>query len=155
MEQFEKIYMFNPFKIEKADSKAIGAAYVGLQEKLNKETDTPYQIAQNIEVYANMNFLLGEMIARLQREYDLLKTEINITENKQIYMQRKQWQETNTEKAPAMSYFEAMAKEYVKEDSKNLAELGANLFRFKKAYESIESKQNALKKKIEAIKYEL
>ena len=70
-------------------------------------------------------------------------------------MQRKQWQETNTEKAPAMSYFEAMAKEYVKEDSKKLAELGSKLFRFKKAYESIESKQNALKKKIEAIKYEL
>ena len=126
-----------------------------MQEKLNKETDTPYQIAQNIEVYANMNFLLGEMIARIQREYDLLKTEINITENKQIYMQRKQWQETNTEKAPAMSYFEAMAKEFVKEDSKKLAELGSRLFRFKKAYERIDSTQNALKKKIEAIKYEL
>ena len=152
MEQFEKVYMFNPFVIEKADSQKIGITYASLQEKLNKETDTPYQIAQNIEVYANMNFLL---IARIQREYDLLKTEINITENKQIYMQRKQWQETNTEKAPAMSYFEAMAKEYVKEDSKKLAELGSKLFRFKKAYESIESKQNALKKKIEAIKYEL
>ena len=45
--------------------------------------------------------------------------------------------------------------EYVKEDSKKLAELGARLFRFKKAYESIESKQNALKKKIEAIRYEI
>lgn len=155
MEQFEKLYMFNPFTIEKADSQAIGITYASLQEKLNKETDTPYQIAQNIEVYSNMNFLLGEMIARIQREYDLLKTEISITENKQVYMQRKQWQETNTEKAPAMSYFEAMAKEYVKEDSKKLAELGSKLFRFKKAYESIESKQNALKKKIEAIKYEL
>ena len=63
--------------------------------------------------------------------------------------------ETNKEKAPAMSYFEAMAKEYVKEDSKKLAELGSRLFRFKKAYESIDSKQNALKKKIEAIRYEI
>ncbi len=33
-----------------------------------------------------------------------------------------------------MSYFETMAKEYVKEDSKKLAELGARLFRFEKAY---------------------
>jgi hypothetical protein len=155
MEQFQKLYMFNPFTIENADSQSIGITYASLQEKLNKETDTPYQIAQNIEIYANMNFLLGEMIARIQREYDLLKTEISITENKQVYMQRKQWQETNTEKAPAMSYFEAMAKEYVKEDSKKLAELGSKLFRFKKAYESIEGKQNALKKKIEAIKYEI
>ena len=62
---------------------------------------------------------------------------------------------TQKEKPPAMSYFEAMAKEYVKEDSKKLAELGARLFRFKKAYESIDSKQNALKKKIEAIRYEI
>ena len=70
-------------------------------------------------------------------------------------MQRKQWQETQTDKAPAMSYFEAMAKEFVKKESQELAELGARLFRFKKAYESIESKQNALKKKMEAMKYEL
>lgn len=155
MENFEKLYMFNPFAIEKADSKEIGDTYSNLQDRLNIETDTPYLIAENIETYANMNFLLGEMIARIQREYDLLKNEISINENKQIYMQRKQWQETQTEKAPAMSYFEAMANEFVKEDKKKLAELGAKLFRFKKAYESIESKQNALKKKMEAMKYEL
>ncbi len=69
--------------------------------------------------------------------------------------EHKQWQETQKEKPPAMTYFEAMAKEFVKEDSKKLAELGARLFRFKKAYESIDSKQNALKKKIEAIRYEI
>ena len=46
-------------------------------------------------------------------------------------------------------------EEYVKEDSKKLAELGARLFRFKKAYESIDSKQNALKKKIESIRHEI
>ena len=153
--EFEKLYMFNPFTIENADSQSIGITYASLQEKLNKETDTTYQIAQNIEIYANMNYLIGEMVARIQQEYDTLKTDISIAENKQVYMQRKQWQETNKEKAPAMSYFEAMAKEYVKEDSKKLAELGARLFRFKKAYESIDSKQNALKKKIEAIRYEI
>ena len=155
MEQFEKLYMFNPFTISNATDKEIGETYGKLQDKLNTEADTPYILADNIEIYANMNFLLGEMIARLQREYDLLKNEISISENKQIYMQRKQWQETQTDKAPAMSYFEAMAKEFVKKESQELAELGARLFRFKKAYESIESKQNALKKKMEAMKYEL
>lgn len=155
MEQFEKLYMFNPFTISNATDKEIGDTYGKLQDRLNEEADTPYLLADNIEIYANMNFLLGEMIARLQREYDLLKNEISITENKQIYMQRKQWQETQTDKAPAMSYFEAMAKEFVIKQSKELAELGARLFRFKKAYESIESKQNALKKKMEAMKYEL
>lgn len=152
---FEKLYMFNPFTIQKADSQEIADTYTNLQREIIENADTGWKLADNIEIYANMNYLIGEMIARIQQEYDTLKSEISITENKQIYMQRKQWQETNKEKAPAMSYFEAMAKEYVKEDSKELAELGARLFRFKKAYESIDSKQNALKKKIEAIRYEI
>lgn len=155
MERFEKLYMFNPFTIEKADSKEIGDTYTNLQNRLSVDTDTPYQLAENIEIYSNMNFLLGEIIARLQKEYDLLKVQTTITENKQIYMQRKQWQETNSEKPPAMSYFEAMAKEFVQKDLEELAKIGSKLFRFKKAYESIESKQNALKKKMEAIKMEI
>ena len=153
--EFEKMYLFNPFTIQNAESEKIAETYTNLQNALAIETDTGFNISKNIELYANMNYLIGEMIARLQKEYDTLKTEISIAENKQIYMQRKQWQETNVEKAPAMSYFEAMAKEYVKEESKKLADLGARLFRFKKAYESIESKQNALKKKLEVIRYEL
>ena len=152
---FEKLYMFNPFTIQRADSQKIADTYIKLQDELKNDADTGFEISKNIEIYANMNYLIGEMIARLQQEYDTLKTEISITENKQIYMQRKQWQETQKEKPPAMSYFEAMAKEFVKEDSKRLAELGSKLFRFKKAYESIDSKQNALKKKIEAIRYEI
>lgn len=153
--EFNKLYMFNPFTIQNADSQKIADTYSNLQKELIENADTGFNIAKNIEIYANMNYLLGEMIARIQQEYDTLKTEISIQENKQVYMQRKQWQETQKEKAPAMSYFEAMAKEFVKEDSKKLAELGASLFRFKKAYESIDSKQNALKKKIEAIRYEI
>lgn len=152
---FEKLYMFNPFAIQNADSQKISDTYNKLQSELIENADTGFAISKNIEIYANMNYLIGEMIARLQQEYDELKTDISINENKQIYMQRKQWQEIQKEKPPAMSYFEAMAKEYVKEDTKKLAELGAKLFRFKKAYESIESKQNALKKKIEAIRYEI
>ena len=153
--EFEKLYMFNPFTIQNADSQKIADTYTKLQNELKEDPDTGFEISKNIEIYANMNYLIGEMIARLQQEYDTLKTDISIQENKQIYMQRKQWQETQKEKPPAMSYFEAMAKEYVKEDSKKLAELGSKLFRFRKAYESIEGKQNALKKKMEAIRYEL
>lgn len=153
--EFEKLYMFNPWAIQNADSQKIADTYSKLQNELIENADTGFQIAKNIEIYANMNYLIGEMVARLQQEYDTLKTENSIIENKQVYMQRKQWQETQKEKPPAMSYFEAMAKEFVKDDTKKLAELGARLFRFKKAYESIDSKQNALKKKIEAIRYEI
>lgn len=153
--EFEKLYMFNPFTIQNADNQAIADTYTKLQNELTTDADTGFLLAKNIEIYSNMNFLLGEMIARLQEEYDTKKAEVSIVENKQIYISRKQWQETNKDKAPAMSYFEAMAKEYVKDDYKKLAELNSRLFRFKKAYESIDSKQNALKKKMEAIRYEL
>ncbi len=153
--EFEKLYMFNPFTIQNADSQKIADTYTKLQNELIENPNTGFEISKNIEIYANMNYLIGEMIARLQQEYDTLKTDISIQENKQIHMQRKQWQETQKEKPPAMSYFEAMAKEFVKDDSKKLTELGSRLFRFKKAYESIDSKQNALKKKIEAIRYEI
>ena len=153
--EFEKLYMFNPFTIQKADDKKIADTYCQLQDKIINGADTGYSISENIEIYANMNYLLGEMIARIQQEYDLLKTKISIEENKKVYELRTEWSNANKEKAPAMSYFEAQAKEQVQEESKELAELGARLFRFKKAYESIDSKQNALKKKIEAIRYEI
>ena len=153
--EFEKLYMFNPFTIQNVDSEKIADTYSKLQGEIKENPETGFEISKNIEIYANMNYLIGEMIARIQQEYSLTKKDIEILENKQIYMQRKQWQETQKEKPPAMSYFEAMAKEYVKEDNKKLAELEARLFRFKKAYESIDSKQNALKKKIEAIRYEI
>ena len=75
-------------------------------------------------------------------------------ESKQIYIQRKQWQETNADKPPAMSYFEAMASDYVKEDRVKYAKKKSDLERFKRAYDSIENKMNAVKKKMEAVKYE-
>lgn len=152
---FEKEYMFNPFVIEKATSQQIADTYTNLQKELNVNPTEPFSVAKNIEIYANMNYLLGEMIARLTEQCGLLKTNISITENKQIYMQRKQWEETNTSKAPAMSYFEAMAKEFVKKDLEEFAKIEARLFRFKKAYESTSEIMNALKKKMEAMKYEL
>lgn len=112
--EFEKLYMFNPFTIQNADSQKIADTYTKLQNELIENPNTGFEISKNIEIYANMNYLIGEMIARLQQEYDTLKTDISIQENKQIYMQRKQWQETQKEKPPAMSYFEAMAKEFDK-----------------------------------------
>lgn len=153
--EFEKLYMFNPFNMSKAESQEIADTYQGLQSELIINADTGVEISKNIELYANMNYLIGEMIARITEEYDTLKVETSIKENKKLYSARQEWKEISEEKAPAISYFEAIAKESVKDDLKKLAELGARLFRFKKAYESIESKQNALKKKLESIRYEL
>lgn len=153
--EFEKLYLFNPFTIQNADSKLIGDTYTNLQNALIEEANSGFQIARNIEIYANMNYLIGEMIARIQEEYDKLKTDINIRKHTEMHMQRSTWPESKLGKPPAMSYFEALAEEVVKEDIKKLAEINSRLFRFKKAYESTDSKQNALKKKMEAIRYEL
>lgn len=151
----EKSYMFNPFRISQANDEAIINTYGNIQNTLYIDTETGFEIASNIEKYANMNYLLGEMIARYKERYNILKNEISINEAKQIYISRKQWLETQTEKPPAMSYFEAMAKEYVKKELIELGNMDSNIDRFKNAYNSITEKQNALKKKLEIMKYEL
>ena len=53
-----------------------------------------------------------------------------------------------------MSYFEALGTKFCEEDIKLLAQKEGDLRRFKNAYESVEEKLNALKKRLEAIKYE-
>jgi len=149
-----ELYMFNPFQIEKSTEQEIADTYSNLQERIIEEPDTPFQVAQNIELYANMSFLLGEVIARLVEQHDLLKTEISIEENQALYSFRNQWKENNDERPPAMSFFEAMAKQTVKNKYKELAHLGAKLTRFKRAFESLEQKQNSLKYKAKAMEFE-
>lgn len=153
--EFEKLYMFNPFKIKEAKSEDIGETYELLQQRIMDTDDIPFQLAKNIEVYANLNYLISEMVARISEELNIKKAETNIMKDKQVYMQRKQWLETNKDKPPAMSYFEALATEFVKDDLVYIAKRESDLKRFKGAYESIEAKQNAIKKKIEAIKSEI
>ena len=82
------------------------------------------------------------------------KVEVETTIANQIYRERSQWSKESAEKAPAMSYFENKANSIYLDDLKELARLESNLKRFKYAYDSIESKQNALKKKMESIKYD-
>lgn len=150
----EETFLFNPFNIATATEQNIADTYTNLQERIDEEADTVYLIAQNIEIYANMCYLLGEIIARVTEQYELLKTEINIEENQALYSLRNNWREENDEKAPAISYFQAMAKQLVKDKYRELARLNAKVSRFKRAYESTVEKINALKKKIDSIKYE-
>lgn len=150
----EKLYLFNPWKIKEWESSQIKEQLDILIDNYNQEAGTMYEYACNVENIANQLYLIGEMIARLNEETLLLKNDIESTENKQIYIQRKQWQEVHTEKPPAMSYFEAMASDYVKDDRVKYAKKKSDLDRFKRAYDSIECKMNAVKKKMDAVKYE-
>lgn len=147
----EEFYLFNPFKIGEAKEEEIATTYTNLQERIIEDADTPFLIAQNIELYSNMCYLLGEVIARITEQYELLKTEIGIEENQALYSFRNQWIRDNEERPPAISYFEAMAKQTVKGKSEELARLNAKLYRFKRAFESTEQKINALKFKIKSL----
>ncbi len=150
-----KLYLFNPFKISEAKEDEIEKTYENLYAQLKNDNSNGFNISSDIEIFANLNYLLGEMIARIKLEYSNLKNEVAIEENESIYTLRDEWIKNNDGKAPAMIYFEAKAKEKIKDKLNKLANYEAKLFRFNKAYESIESKQNALKKKLEAIKYEI
>lgn len=151
----EKSYMFNPFRISQATDEAIINTYTNIQNSLVTDPDTGFEIATNIERYANMGYLLGEMIARYKEEYNKLKSSITIQKAKQVYMQRNRWSEEHADKAPAMSYFEALAEEFVQKEMSELGKMDSNIDRFKNALGSITEKQNALKKKLEIMRYEI
>lgn len=147
-------YMFNPFTIKDSTNDELRDAYGDLHSRIDPDAETPYQIARNIEVYANLNFIVVEMIARYTEEVNLLKADIQSREAREVYIQRKAWIENEDEKAPAMDYFKAQARDMLRVEYVNLAKMESNLRRFKGAYDSIEAKQNAMKKLIDGIKYE-
>lgn len=148
-------FIFNPFTIKRLSEEEIADCVNKLLMSSNSNADTPYEIASEIEIRADILALIGEMIARLTYQLSISKMENDIKENKQIYKLRKDWKDISNEKAPAMSYFEAQASEVVEKERKEEFKLKENLTRFKYSYDSMESKMNALKDKLKAMKYEI
>lgn len=147
-------YMFNPFTIKDNTNDELRDAYNDLHGQIDQEPETPYQIARNIELYANLNFIVVEMIARYTEEVNLLKADIQSREAREVYIARKAWLDQEDERAPAMAYFQSLARDKLRVEYVELAKMESNLRRFKGAYDSIEAKQNAMKKLIDGIKYE-
>jgi hypothetical protein len=150
----EKSYLFNPFKIKDVPNNKLQEMYQETYEKLIEEPNTMYEYAYNIEVYSNLMYICGECIARFTREIIELKTKIQIDTAINQTEERKNWNTEIDGKAPAISYFEALATRMSKEDINKLADKECFLKRFKNAYDTLETKTNALKKKMESIKYE-
>ena len=149
----EKEYLFNPFRIKDVPNSKLQEMY---EETFNQLTDDPnsmFEYAHNIEIYSNLMYICGECIARFTRDIIELKTKIQIETAVHQVEERKNW-DTSNGKAPAISYFEALATRMSKDDISKLADKECFLKRFKNAYDSIETKTNALKKKLESIKYE-
>jgi hypothetical protein len=149
----QKEYLFNPFMIKEVSNSKLQEMYQETYNRLKEEPNTMYDYAHNIEVYANMMYICGECIARFTREIIELKTKIQIDTAVNQVEERKHW-DTSNGKAPAISYFEALATRMSKDDISKLADKECFLKRFKNAYESIDTKMNALKKKLESIRYE-
>lgn len=150
----EKSYLFNPFRIHELKNSQLQEMYQNVYEKLLDEPNTLYEYAHNIEVYANLMYICGEMIARCTKGIIELKTKIQIDTAINQADERKNWNSELNGKAPAISYFEALATRMSKDDIKLLADKECVLKRFKNAYETLDAKCNALKKKMESIKYE-
>lgn len=149
-----KSYLFNPFMVKESSNDELHEAYDDIHGQIDPNAETPYQIARNIELYANLNFIVVEMIARYTEEVNLLKADIQSREAREVYIQRRAWIENEDEKAPAMDYFKALARDKLRVEYIDLAKMESNLRRFKGAYDSIEAKQNAMKKLIDGIKCE-
>ena len=147
-------YLFNPFNIKKATPEEIRDLYNKVFEELKEDPNTMYEYAHNIEVYSNLNYIVGEIIARLTKDLIELKTKIEINKAIKTVEERNNWNEEQLGKKPAMSYFEALATRFCEQDIKLLAQKESDLKRFKNAYTSVEEKLNALKKRLDAVKYE-
>ena len=150
----EKLYLFNPFRIKELTNEKLQQIYQQTYEKILDNPNTMFEYASNIEVYSNLIYICGECIARYTKNIIELKTKIQIDTSINQTEERNKWDAETYGKVPAMSYFEALATRMSKDDIKLLAQQECSLKRFKNAYDSLESKTNALKKKMEAIKFE-
>ena len=149
-----KNYLFNPFNIKQASNNDLRDAYNEVYNGLIEEPNTMFEYSHNIEVYSNLNYIVGECIARLTEDLIEIKTKIEVNKAINAVEERRKWDTEEYGKQPAMSYFEALGTRFCEEDIKLLAQKEGNLRRFKNAYQSTEDKLNALKKRMESIKYE-
>ena len=150
----EKTYLFNPFQIKKISNEDLRDMYNQVYQDLINDPNTMYEYSKNIEVYSNLNYIIGEIIARLTSDLIKLKTEIQVNSAIKCVEERKGWNVERDGKQPAMAYFEALGTKFCEDKIKLLADKECSLKRFKNAYSSTEEKINALKKRTDAIRYE-
>lgn len=151
----EKTYLFNPFNIQKVTDEAISEQIDAIALKYIQNADTPYDVANNIDVGSNILYLYGELISRFTSRYQSLKLANDKDELLETHRLRKEWSINTKEKAPAISYFEAQAVNKYEQSRNREFKYLENLTRFKYAYSSLESRVNAWKKKLETFKYEI
>lgn len=152
---FDKSYLLNPFLLQTASIDDLGKQIQLLADQYIYDDHTPYDVVTNINIESDLLIIYGEIIARFQRDAELTKHEADILEAKTTYQLRKDWSSATNEKSPAIRYFEAQAEELATPLRTKQIEAETMLVRFKNQYKSVETKQNALKKKLDSFKYEM
>lgn len=149
-----KLYLFNPFNIKNIKEQELASMYQEVFKELKEEPNTMYDYANNIETYSNLNYIIGEIIARLTKDIIDLKTNIEIKTAINTTEERNNWDVERDGKAPAIAYFQALSTRLEQQEINKLADKECSLKRFKNSYNATEEKINSLKKKMEAIRYE-
>ena len=94
----ETNYLFNPFNIKKVTNNDLRNVYNEVYKDLIEEPNSMYEYAHNIEVYSNLNYIVGECIARLTQDLIELKTKIEINKAIQTVNARKSGMKIEMEK---------------------------------------------------------
>lgn len=149
----ERLFHFNPFTIKEWEDGQVKEQYDILERSLTNG-DTPFELANDINTFADMGYLVGEMIARYSESVSIMENNIKVAFATETYKERDYYFKTHDDKPPAIAYFESKARAKLVEEYSDMARAESTLQRFKFAYTSIESKQNALKKKLDSFKYE-
>lgn len=149
----EKLYRFNPFTIQKQTDSEVIEQFTIFSNSLTFG-DEPTNLAYDIDLYANMCYLLGEMVARYSVIVANAEAKLKSTMAINVYKERDGWNKLSTEKIPAMSYFENKVLAMYLDENVALNEQEGLLKRYKYAYESFQDKQNALKKKLDAVRFD-
>lgn len=153
MQMFERHYLLNPFLLKTSSDEEL-SKQINKMVATYRKTDIMADVAYNINLESDLLMIYGEFIARLQEEYSLVKLQADNQEAKAIYQLRNDWEKTNTGKTPSIEYFKAQASDLVKDLREKQYKAESMLTRFKKAYSSLETKQNALKKKLDVMRFE-
>lgn len=141
--------IYNPFNIQGLKDEALVEHIKDLVDEYDDNADTTVALSDNVMLLSDVLYIYGELLARVQKQYSLAKYENGITETKIAY----QLKSETAEKYP-MAYFNAMAQEQNLDARREEFELQKKQTELKYAYDATEEKINAIKKKIDSIKYE-
>lgn len=151
----EKVWMFNPFNLKDVTNEAISEQINEIAKRYVRDANTLMDISMNIDLGTSLLDLYSELHRRYKFSYLKQKYDTDVKFAKDVYERRKEWSRTKTEKAPAITYFEAEAKEKFQLARDKEYELQTWAERLKEQYELTVEKVNAWKKRQEAVKYEI